>query len=184
MNQNYYEREIKEQSEYLQRAKEEKEGYKELTEAFENFATGFTKISRFLKSQRLFMDSNIKRHQDRVDVLKKEQQEQESKMSKENKTLNKHENGNGVICCGALEGLNIKWLYLADQTKCIPHIKNIQEDIDLRVNFCPVCGTNVRSAIIQPSCKGNCGSNYCDEHGCIDKKPTVDESDSISTLEG
>lgn len=54
-----------------------------------------------------------------------------------------------VICCGALEELDIRWMYLADQTKFMPHIKNVQEDKDFRVNFCPVCGTNVRSAIIK-----------------------------------
>lgn len=52
--------------------------------------------------------------------------------------------GNGfkadVICCSSLEELDIRWMYLDDQTKCMPHIKNIQQDKDFRVNFCPVCG--------------------------------------------
>jgi hypothetical protein len=55
-----------------------------------------------------------------------------------------------VICCGALEELDIRWMYLADQTKCMPHIKNIQQDKDFRVNFCPVCGKNVRSVMLKP----------------------------------
>jgi hypothetical protein len=75
-------------------------------------------------------------------------------MNKENETLSKQQNGNDfiadVICCGALEEIDIRWMYLADQTKCMPHIKNIQEDKDFRVNFCPVCGKNVRSAMIKP----------------------------------
>jgi hypothetical protein len=75
-------------------------------------------------------------------------------MSKENKHLGKQQNGNDfiadVICCGALEEMNLRWMYLGDQTKCMPHIKNIQEDKDFRVNFCPVCGKNVRSAMIKP----------------------------------
>jgi heterodisulfide reductase subunit B len=75
-------------------------------------------------------------------------------MNKENKTLDEQQNGNDfiadVICCGALEELDIRWMYLADQTKCMPHIKNIQEDKDFRVNFCPVCGRNVRSTMIKP----------------------------------
>jgi hypothetical protein len=54
------------------------------------------------------------------------------------------------ICCGHLEELNIRWTYLADQTKCIPHIKNIQEDKDFRVNYCPVCGKYVRDAVLKP----------------------------------
>ena len=54
------------------------------------------------------------------------------------------------ICCGALEKLDIRWMYLDDQTKCMPHIKNIHEDKDFRVNFCPVCGKNVRNVMIKP----------------------------------
>src|SRR5690554_1665387 len=58
-------------------------------------------------------------------------------------TLNKHENVNGfidgVVCCGSLEELDIRWAYLEDRTKCIPHIMNIQKDKEFRVNFCPVC---------------------------------------------
>jgi heterodisulfide reductase subunit B len=75
-------------------------------------------------------------------------------MSKENKNLNEAENSAlniaDVICCGALEELDIRWMYLADQTKCMPHIKNIQQDKDFRVNFCPVCGINVRSVMLKP----------------------------------
>ena len=75
-------------------------------------------------------------------------------MSKENKNLNEAENSAlniaDVICCGALEELDIRWMYLADQTKCMPHIKNIQQDKDFRVNFCPVCGENVRSVMLKP----------------------------------
>ncbi len=75
-------------------------------------------------------------------------------MSKENKNLNEAENSAlniaDVICCGALEELDIRWMYLADQTKCMPHIKNIQQDKDFRVNFCPVCGKNVRSVMLKP----------------------------------
>jgi hypothetical protein len=74
-------------------------------------------------------------------------------MSKE-KSLDNEEKENDfiaeVICCGALEEMNLRWMYLDDQTKCMPHIKNIQEDKDFRVNFCPVCGKNVRSAMIKP----------------------------------
>jgi len=75
-------------------------------------------------------------------------------MNKENETSDKQQKGNDfiadVICCGALEEMNLRWMYLGDQTKCMPHIKNIQEDKDFRVNFCPVCGKNVRSAMIKP----------------------------------
>lgn len=36
-------------------------------------------------------------------------------------------------------------------------------------------------ALSPEKCKGSCGSNYCDEHGCIDSKPTVDESEVVNS---
>lgn len=32
---------------------------------------------------------------------------------------------------------------------------------------------------IESFCSGSCGSNYCDEHGCVDRKPTANENVSI-----
>lgn len=36
-------------------------------------------------------------------------------------------------------------------------------------------------ALSPQKCGGSCGSNYCEEHGCIDRKPTVDESNVVSS---
>ncbi len=32
------------------------------------------------------------------------------------------------------------------------------------------------SEYVQKDCNGNCGMNYCDENGCIDKKKSLDNS--------
>lgn len=66
-----------------------------------------------------------------------------------NEELNPPLQQTAVICCGILEELDIRWMYLDTQTKCLPHIKNIQQDKDFKVNFCPVCGKNVRGVMIK-----------------------------------
>jgi len=52
-----------------------------------------------------------------------------------------------VICCGVLEKMNLEWMVLDDGTKCMPFIYG-KDQIMYRVNNCPSCGVNVRSATI------------------------------------
>lgn len=72
-------------------------------------------------------------------------------MSKENENLNEAQNSAlniaDVICCGVLEKMKIEWMQLEDGTKCMPFIWGKDEQM-YRVNNCPSCGTNVRSAMI------------------------------------
>jgi hypothetical protein len=72
-------------------------------------------------------------------------------MHKENtKAKNTGDNGNDfiadVICCGLLEKMKIEWMVMEDGTKCMPFIYAKWPQDIYRVNKCPSCGADVRSA--------------------------------------
>ena len=70
-------------------------------------------------------------------------------MSKETETTDKARRGNNlitdVICCGTLEKMKIEWMEMEDGTKCMPFIWGKNQPI-YKVNKCPSCGADVRSA--------------------------------------
>ena len=70
-------------------------------------------------------------------------------MSKHNISKWQDENGNDfiadVICCGVLEKMKIEWMVMEDGTKCMPFIYGKDQQM-YRVNKCPSCGVDVRSA--------------------------------------
>lgn len=53
------------------------------------------------------------------------------------------------VCCGVLERMDIKWMLLADGSKCMPYIKGVLDENMYRVNNCPSCGKYVRNVIIK-----------------------------------
>lgn len=55
---------------------------------------------------------------------------------------------NKPICCGYIELMNIKWMFLDDGRRCMPYINAISTKVLYRVNYCPSCGKDVRSAIL------------------------------------
>jgi hypothetical protein len=71
-------------------------------------------------------------------------------MSKETQNTEKAQNGNDfiadVICCGVLEKMKIEWMVMEDGTKCMPFIYAKWPQDIYRVNKCPSCGADVRSA--------------------------------------
>lgn len=68
--------------------------------------------------------------------------------------MNKHNYSNDfiadVICCGALEKMNLGWMKLEDGTKCMPYIKGHSDKNMYRVNNCPSCGKYVRNVVVDP----------------------------------
>lgn len=60
------------------------------------------------------------------------------------------DDNSGVVCCGVLETLNIRWMLLEETgEKCMPFIYSRDGDIMYRVNHCPSCGTYVRDIVIK-----------------------------------
>ena len=54
--------------------------------------------------------------------------------------------GRGVKVCGVLEKMKIEWMVMEDGTKCMPFIYAKWPQDIYRVNKCPSCGADVRSA--------------------------------------
>ena len=75
-------------------------------------------------------------------------------MSKETQNTEKAQNGNDfisdVICCGALERMQLGWMKLEDGTRCMPYIKGHSDENMYRVNNCPSCGKYIRDVKIKP----------------------------------
>lgn len=68
----YIDKEIEDQRQYMDQAKTELEGFKELAEAFEMFAVGFTKIGRFVKGIQPHYENRISSHANRIKELELE----------------------------------------------------------------------------------------------------------------
>ena len=68
----YIDKEIENQRQYMNQAKTELEGLKELAEAFECFAMAFTKIGRFAKSIHPNYEDRISGHANRIKELELE----------------------------------------------------------------------------------------------------------------
>jgi predicted chitinase len=68
----FIDEEIENQRRYVNQAKTELEGFKELAEAFEMFAIGFTKIARFAKSISPHYEDRIAGHTNRIKELELE----------------------------------------------------------------------------------------------------------------
>ena len=64
-------------------------------------------------------------------------------------TESKNEQENNIVCCEVLEKMNIGWLRLSDNEKCMPYIKVYDDEVMYRINYCPSCGKNVRGIILK-----------------------------------
>ena len=60
----------------------------------------------------------------------------------------KNEHANDTVCCDVLEKMNIGWMKLSDNARCMPYIKNHNDEIMYRINYCPSCGKNIRGLIL------------------------------------
>ncbi len=53
------------------------------------------------------------------------------------------EENENVICCGILEKMEIRWMYIDDETKVLPHLLSKEGDTRYKVNYCPSCGKDI-----------------------------------------
>jgi hypothetical protein len=62
---------------------------------------------------------------------------------------NEDNQANDTVCCDVLEKMNIGWMKLSDNEKCMPYIKGYDNEIMYRINYCPSCGKNIRGIILK-----------------------------------
>lgn len=56
---------------------------------------------------------------------------------------------NYTACCDVLEKMDIGWMKIGKNVKCMPYIKDHNGEILYRVNCCPSCGKYIRDIILE-----------------------------------